>query len=235
MYALILLIIIAAGVCAIRQGMVRSRRGMIIGGVVIPALGTVFFSALDLWGELLWFTALGLERRFWLFLDTRIGALFAGAALAALIAALIVRGVHSRWFRSVVIAVAALGSGWWGALGWSELLVFINQVITGQVDPMFGKDTGFFLFSLPFYDRLYGLARYSVLVGIGGVLVGLLLHARDSGLRLARQMDDRKFLMLLTTGSALLAMDESDDVAGTTVVVDGGMIHYSDSRGNGCL
>jgi uncharacterized protein len=57
-------------------------------------------------------------------------------------------------WRSLIVA-ASLGLGLLVALGemgsWSVVLRYLYQVPYGQTDPMFGKEVGFYLFSLPLY------------------------------------------------------------------------------------
>ena len=211
MYALILALLVAAGVWLINRGNERGDCRRIATGAAILVLTAGFFGLLSLWGELLWFEALGLERRFWLFLGTHAEALLAGAVLAAALAAVIIWSVQDRSIRYTALGIAALGGGWWGAHGWSELLVFINRVDTRSVDPLFGMDTGFFLFSLPFYDRLFGLAITSRMAGCGAGVVALLMHEQNPGREFEQRADDRVFLPLLT-GSMVLAIPLDDTI-----------------------
>ncbi|MFZ3209818.1 MAG: UPF0182 family protein [Geobacteraceae bacterium] len=59
--------------------------------------------------------------------------------------------------------VLALFAGNWGALRWEEVLLFTNRVNVGTVDPVIGKDIGFYLFSLPFWEALKGFAGFVLL------------------------------------------------------------------------
>ncbi len=51
----------------------------------------------------------------------------------------------------------------WGALRWEEVLLFTNRVDVGTVDPVIGRDIGFYLFSLPFWEILNGFAGFVLL------------------------------------------------------------------------
>lgn len=53
----------------------------------------------------------------------------------------------------ISVFVGILGA-LWGAGLWDQILFFINSVSTGVSDPIFGKDVGFYLFRLPFYQSL---------------------------------------------------------------------------------
>jgi uncharacterized membrane protein (UPF0182 family) len=63
----------------------------------------------------------------------------------------------------LIRAVLALSIGNWGALRWEEVLLFTNKVAVGIVDPVIGKDVGFYLFSLPFWEFLKGYVGFMLL------------------------------------------------------------------------
>jgi uncharacterized membrane protein (UPF0182 family) len=60
----------------------------------------------------------------------------------------------------LVCAVLALFAGQWGAMQWEDVLLFTNRVTVGTVDPVIGKDIGFYLFSLPFLEMLKAFASF---------------------------------------------------------------------------
>ena len=60
----------------------------------------------------------------------------------------------------LISVVLALFAGNWGAMQWEELLLFTNKQAVGMVDPVIGKDIGFYLFSLPFMEMLKGFAVF---------------------------------------------------------------------------
>ena len=59
--------------------------------------------------------------------------------------------------------VLALLAGNWGATQWEEVLLFVNRADVGTVDPIIGRDIGFYLFSLPFMETLKGFAGFVLL------------------------------------------------------------------------
>jgi len=61
---------------------------------------------------------------------------------------------------SVVLAIFA---GNWGAMQWDNLLLFTNRLAVGTVDPVIGKDLGFYLFSLPFMEMLKAFVNFMLL------------------------------------------------------------------------
>ncbi len=62
----------------------------------------------------------------------------------------------------LVTTVLALLAGNWGAMQWEEVLLFTNRVTVGTVDPVIGKDIGFYLFSLPFLEIVNAFAGFMV-------------------------------------------------------------------------
>ena len=58
----------------------------------------------------------------------------------------------------------ALYAGNWGAGQWEEMLLFTNRVAVGTVEPVIGKDIGFYLFSLPFMELLKSFVAFTLLV-----------------------------------------------------------------------
>lgn len=63
----------------------------------------------------------------------------------------------------LVCAALALLAGQWGAMQWERVLLFTNRAVVGTVDPVIGKDLGFYLFSLPFMELLKAFASFVVL------------------------------------------------------------------------
>ena len=74
---------------------------------------------------------------------------------------------------SVVLAFFAAN---WGAMQWEELLLFTNKLAVGMVDPVIGKDIGFYLFSLPFMEMLKGFAAFTMLAA--AVMAGAVYYVR---------------------------------------------------------
>ena len=76
------------------------------------------------------------------------------------------RGEVLRFARPLgflVCAVLALFAGQWGALQWEDVLLFTNRIPVGTVDPVIGKDIGFYLYSLPFWEMLKAFASFMLL------------------------------------------------------------------------
>jgi len=60
-------------------------------------------------------------------------------------------------------AALALFAGQWGVMQWENVLLFLNRVTVGTVDPVIGKDIGFYLFSLPFIEMAKAFSGFMLL------------------------------------------------------------------------
>ena len=94
----------------------------------------------------------------------------------------LVRRVSVRFsWRLLTAAVAAVLGVLIAAAetrNWDLVLRFIHQVPYGQHDPIFGKDIGFYLFTLPAYVALKNWMLLTVVLGslvAGAVLCGVML------------------------------------------------------------
>jgi uncharacterized membrane protein (UPF0182 family) len=71
--------------------------------------------------------------------------------------------------------VAAFLIGTWAASHWDSILKFRYAVPFGSQDPVFNKDIGFYVFSLPFYRFVYGFLQRAVLLsGLVALVIYLL-------------------------------------------------------------
>ncbi len=88
---------------------------------------------------------------------------------------------------SVVIAVFF---GLAAAANWQEVLKFISGAAFGIADPIFNKDIGFYIFSLPVFQIGLGLIRFLVLLALVGCATIYFLRGslHVASLRLLKQM-----------------------------------------------
>src|SRR5207249_10684602 len=61
---------------------------------------------------------------------------------------------YRRWIRLGLAGVLGFFVGTTAVSHWSEALLAVNRVDFGVKDPQFGKDVGFLVFLLPFYEYL---------------------------------------------------------------------------------
>ena len=166
----------------------RNRLYIVLGAIVLllPSL----FSLLHLYTDWLLFVETGLDSVFSTTLVTRIAIGFsAGAILLCVIlgnlflagrwqfpqAEIFIQGATLSRFRRDELArlakpvgivaglVLAVFAGQWAAVHWEEFLLFSNAAKVGTVDPVFGKDIGFYLFRLPLIEFIKSFAGFTVL------------------------------------------------------------------------
>ena len=68
----------------------------------------------------------------------------------------------ARPLAILIAVVLALLAGNWGTVRWEDVLLFMNRVTVGTLDPIKGKDIGFYLFSLPFLEMLVAFAGFAL-------------------------------------------------------------------------
>lgn len=153
---------------------------LVVIALSVAVIGLVVAGATFL-TDLLWFDNLGLSSVFWTRLGWEwairigVGVVFALMVLINLFFSrpsihrlqeyqgpekrLVPPILFGRWLTGVFVAVSiVLGFLYSAGVGdvWQEVLLFLKRVPFGQVDPTFGRDIGYYMFSLPFYRVLYG-------------------------------------------------------------------------------
>src|SRR5512135_779188 len=157
MYVALLVLMVGLGGLAVFKGVqLHSARTLLAGSVILTFTG-LFFGLLSFWGELLWLEEVGQSQRFWTVVSAQVGF----AALGAIVGGL---GV---WILTLPIPVptpiariwpavaGALSGAIWGCWNWQIILKYLYGASTAIRDPILQRDTGFYLFTLPFYDSLY--------------------------------------------------------------------------------
>ena len=85
----------------------------------------------------------------------------------------------------LLVSVAlALLVGQWGAMQWEQFLLFNNRTTVGTIDPVLGKDLGFYLFSLPLLEML---KSFSLLLLLATALISLVTYYLRGGITLTEQ------------------------------------------------
>ena len=157
MYIALLLLLLTLGGSLIVTGVQRHKPKNLSAGCYILLLTGLFFGLLSFWGEMLWFEELGQSQRFWTVVFAQsgfaaIGALVGGLWVFILTLAIPAQTTLARIWPTVAGAVSG---GLWGFWNWQIILKHIYRVSTEIRDPIFQRDTGFYLFTLPFYDSAY--------------------------------------------------------------------------------
>lgn len=155
---------------------------LLIAALVVPAFSYV----LNFYTDWLFFVETGFPEVFTttLYAQTGAGVFFGGLLFCFALINLLIAGraafpaagvvIEAGSFRvhrgeiqgfvrplgTLACAGLALFAGQWGALHWEKLLLFMNRVTVGTVDPVLGKDIGFYLFSLPLLEMLKAFASF---------------------------------------------------------------------------
>ena len=157
MYIALLVLLLALGGALVFNGVQRHRPKTLLVGCLILLLTGLFFGLLSFWGEMLWFEELGQSQRFWTVVFAQggfaaLGALVGGLGVLILTLPIPVQTPLARVWPALA---GALSGGLWGCWNWQIILKYIYRVSTEIRDPILQRDTGFYLFTLPFYDSLY--------------------------------------------------------------------------------
>ena len=163
------------------------RRIVTISLVVIAALVGAFFVFATLYADFLWYEQLGFESVLitqWTARSVMFVIGFIGMALpiwVSIFLAYRLRPVYARLssqldrYQEVVEPLRRLAmwgipvffgffAGFAASAQWEAAALWLNGVSTGQADPQFGLDTGFYLFSMPFYAGVVTFASAAVLI-----------------------------------------------------------------------
>jgi uncharacterized membrane protein (UPF0182 family) len=155
----------------------------------------LFWSGISIYPDWLWFAQLGFSPVFWTMFLSKFGFGFLvwlflalvicvnlyaarrlnppsrpGAGLKAVYGYAFQRGISERGLNFILIAFVVILSfilASSGSFQWDMLLRYLYQQPFGSTDPIFNRDIGFYLFSLPFYIFLRnGLLFILVLAGL---------------------------------------------------------------------
>ena len=154
MYTAIILVLIALAGFFIITGFRSNNKKRIITGALVAIFTYLFFQFLNFWGEMLWFTALGYNDRFWVYQLAVVGFGLAGAVLGWLFTWILTTAIPSKFFKFLVQATGFIIGGVWGLASWQSMLKFINMETADIADPILNMNAGFYFFILPFLDKI---------------------------------------------------------------------------------
>ncbi|NIS37827.1 hypothetical protein GWN26_02310, partial [Candidatus Saccharibacteria bacterium] len=186
MYNAILLILLGSAIILVISGLSKGKNGRIVAGILVGLLTIFFFWVLDFWGEYLWFAAIEQGQRFWtLFLSESFLAVL-GALLSGVIVYILTLAIpeEKKIARIGAPLLGALIGGVWGTANWEVILKFWHRTAVGVADPILGKDASFYLFSLPFYERLYTLLIILAVLSLVAILFATFFRIRGGELEL---------------------------------------------------
>ncbi len=165
----------------------RSRRAITITLAVIAALVVAFFAFASLYADWLWFRQLGFDNVLVTQLVARVVMFVVGFVVMAVPVwgsiqlAYRLRPVYARLssqldrYQEVVEPLRRLGmwgiptffgffAGFAASAQWETVALWLNGVSTGEADPEFGLDTGFYLFTMPFLSAAVGFLSAVIIV-----------------------------------------------------------------------
>ncbi|MFO7867188.1 MAG: UPF0182 family protein [Candidatus Aminicenantes bacterium] len=178
MYTVLILILLGLSGWLIYRGVQRKHTGRTVFGIILALFTVGFFWFMDFWGEMLWFEALGYNQRFWIVVLSQTAVALAGIILGGVIVWLLTLKIPSekRWFKLGARILGAFTGAAWALSNWEAILRFWFRVGSETTDPVLGKTTSFYMFSLPFFDRFYELLLLLALIGIGAVFAAAFLR-----------------------------------------------------------
>ncbi|MGK9219397.1 MULTISPECIES: UPF0182 family membrane protein [unclassified Microbacterium] len=165
------------------------RRIVTISLAVIAALVVAFFVFASLYTDFLWFDQLGFESVLLTQWTARVVMFvvgFAGMAVPVWLAIFLayrLRPVYARLssqldrYQEVVEPLRRLAmwgipvffgffAGFAASSQWETAWLWANGTPTSDADPLFGLDTGFYMFAMPFYAGVVGFASATVLISL---------------------------------------------------------------------
>jgi uncharacterized membrane protein (UPF0182 family) len=183
MYVFIIAILFGIGTFFILFGQMLNSKVRVWFGRAVVACTVLFFSYLSIWGEYLWFESLGYASRF----NTVFLSILGFAIIGFLVSVFFTHSLTSN-LKSEKINLSkyldlstGLFGAIWGAFNWDTYLLFLNRTKTNLIEPLFGLDTGFYLFSLPLMTNIFQL----LLLLVSFSLIWLTLKREDDLINLS--------------------------------------------------
>jgi uncharacterized membrane protein (UPF0182 family) len=185
--------------------MARVRRHSVTVIAVLVVLALFFLgSIVNTTVDLLWFDALGFQSVFWtglktrlllrvvvavlmfafFFVNLRIAAASFGSIRRRISNIEIHEEVPARYLTLTAMAGAAFLAFLFSAAAgtaWLDVLAYFHQQPFGQVEPMFGRDIGFYIFSLPVYRMAQNMAFLLVVAAL--IILGI-VYITSGGLEI---------------------------------------------------
>lgn len=166
MYTIVFILLLALAAFITYRGITTRKTAWSVTGIALALLTMLFFWFMGFWGEKLWFDQLGYGERFWtvwlskIFLFT--GTFIAGTGIVYLLTLRLARDVP---YLGIIAALAGgLISGLFWASRWEVVLAFLHRIATDLSEPILNQQTGFYLFSYPFLQALYGQLLLLVII-----------------------------------------------------------------------
>ena len=177
MYTAIFIVLFGLGAILLIGGLRNQVKSRIILGAMLAVLTPLFYWFMDFWGEKLWFQSVGFGQRFWIVELSQIAMAVASFLVVGLLVLLILRSMPANFKvgKYMAIGLSAFIAGVWGYTNWELILKFWYGVPTEVFDPILEKNTGFYLFNLPFYNSFTGLFTSIFIISLVASLLPILI------------------------------------------------------------
>ncbi len=186
MYTALILVLLGLAAFLFITGSQKHKKVRIAAGIILAASTLLFFWFMDFWGDALWFQALGYGQRYWTVIFYNTGFAAAGAligwGLLHLLTLYIPKQNPIAKYGSRFIG--AFAGGVWGVSNWSVILKFFHGVSTDLHDPILGKSTGFYMFTLPFLDQISSLLFMLTFIALAAAVFYTFFYLSERGLEL---------------------------------------------------
>ncbi len=178
MYTLIFIVLGGTSIFFLYRGFQAEQKKKIWIGAVLGLLTISLSGLMNFWGEFIWFSAVGYGDRFWIATLTQWGtaliSLLLGVGVVRLLAWKV--GFQNRYIKNLGVAIGGFVGLVWGYANWETLLKFWYGVETGVAEPILGKDTGFYLFTLPFLNSLHSVLLSLAILAIAVALLSIYVN-----------------------------------------------------------
>lgn len=183
MYTVILLVLLGIAFALFSTGINKKKRNNVVAGFVVGIFTIFIFWFMGFWGDALWFQTLGYGNRFWIVFGSNLLFGVGGAILGWAITYFLTRYIpkNRKITLNFVRLLGIISGGAWGLLNWDTILKFWDGVSTGLRDPILGLNTGFYLFTLPFLDSVYGILLFLSIICLIASLVVAYLGVNNQG------------------------------------------------------
>ncbi len=178
MYTLLFIVLAGISIFFLYRGFQAEQNKKIWIGAILGTFTISLSGLMNFWGELLWFQAIGYGERFWIATLTQwsmaLLILIFGTGITWLLSWKV--GFQNRYIKGLGTAIGGLIGMVWGYANWEVFLKFWFGVETGVTDPILGKDTGFYLFTLPFLNNLHSVLTTFVVLAIAISLLSIFVN-----------------------------------------------------------
>lgn len=180
MYTLFFILLGAAALVLMYRGLNRNKKNQLVLGILLGIITVSLSWFMNFWTEMLWFQSVGYGQRFWMATLTQWIMTIVSAVLAIGLFFLLTISItgSNRFLRWLGMALVVFVCSTWGYANWEIFLKFWYGVETSVSDPILGKDTGFYLFTLPFLTNLYSILLILVIIALAVSLLAIFINRR---------------------------------------------------------